>query len=148
MKFRADVHADAKNLALAFKWIKKIEPTSSLKDLIDPKSITGKDFSDYEELDMMMAAEVKWCYDIALFDLRNYRAWSRYKTKREKNSYTERKTEECFQWKTSESCSRRDACSFLHTTGDRETTWDEVEIRKKFSPRASILFSTESEEKD
>ena len=28
------------------------------------------------------------------------------------------------------------------------TTWDEVEIRKKFSPRASILFSTESEETD
>ena len=28
------------------------------------------------------------------------------------------------------------------------TTWDEVEIRKKFSPRASILFTTESEETD
>ena len=25
------------------------------------------------------------------------------------------------------------------------TTWDEVERRKKFSPRASLLFSTESE---
>ena len=28
------------------------------------------------------------------------------------------------------------------------TTWDELEIRNKFSPRASILFSTESEETD
>ena len=28
------------------------------------------------------------------------------------------------------------------------TTWNEVAIRKKFSPGASILFSTESEEKD
>ena len=28
------------------------------------------------------------------------------------------------------------------------TTWDEVERRKKFSPRASILFSTESEGTD
>ena len=38
------------------------------------------------------------------------------------NSDTERKTEECFQRKTIGSCSRRDACSFLHThaTGDRE----------------------------
>ena len=43
----------------------EIEATSSLKDLINPKSITGKDFSDYEELDLMMAAELKWCYDIA-----------------------------------------------------------------------------------
>ena len=56
-----------------------------------------------------------------LFDLRNYRAWSRDKT-RAKKSYTERKTEECFQRKTIGSCPRRDACSFLHThaTGDRE----------------------------
>ena len=28
------------------------------------------------------------------------------------------------------------------------TTWNEAEIRKKISPRASILFSTESEETD
>ena len=44
------------------------------------------------------------------------------KGKRAKNSYTERKTEECFQWKTIGSCSRGDPCSFLHThaTGDRE----------------------------
>ena len=43
----------------------EIEATSSLKDLINPKSTTGKDFSDCEELDLMMAAELKWCYDIA-----------------------------------------------------------------------------------
>ena len=36
----------------------EIEATSSLKDLINPKSITGKDFSDYEELYLMMAAEL------------------------------------------------------------------------------------------
>ena len=61
--FRAEIYAEAKHLALAFKWIKKIEATSSLKDLINPKSITGKDFSDDEELDLMMAADLKWCYD-------------------------------------------------------------------------------------
>ena len=43
----------------------EIEATSSLKDLINPKSIAGKDFSGYEELDLMMAAVLKWCYDIA-----------------------------------------------------------------------------------
>ena len=42
-----------------------IEATSSLKDLINPKSITGQDFSDCEELDLMMAADLKWVYDIA-----------------------------------------------------------------------------------
>ena len=39
----------------------------------------------------------------------------------------------------------------FYTRMPRETatrTWDEVEIRKKFSPLASILFSTESEETD
>ena len=57
-----------------------------------------------------------------LFDLRNYRACSRPKTRRAKKSYTDPKTEECFQRKTIGSCSRRDACSFLHrhATGDRE----------------------------
>ena len=49
-------------------------------------------------------------------------AKTRNQRKRAKKSFTERKTEECFQRKTIGSCSRRDACSFLHThaTGDRE----------------------------
>ena len=60
---RAEVYAEARNLALVLQWINKIEAASSLKDLVNPKSITGKDFYDYEELDLMMAAEMKWCYD-------------------------------------------------------------------------------------
>ena len=63
MNFRAEVYAEAKNHALAVEWIKKVEATSSLKDLINPKSITGKDFSDHEELDLMMAADLNWCHD-------------------------------------------------------------------------------------
>ena len=59
VNFQAGVCAKAKNLALVLQWINKIEATSSLKDLINPKSIAGKDFSDYEELDLMMAAELK-----------------------------------------------------------------------------------------
>ena len=39
----------------------EIEETSSVKDLINPKSIAVKDFSDYEELDLMMAEELKCC---------------------------------------------------------------------------------------
>ena len=45
-----------------------------------------------------------------------------WQDKRAKNSYTQRKTDECFQRKTIGPCSIRDACSFLHThaTEDRE----------------------------
>ena len=77
MNFHAGVCAKAKNLALVLQWIKKIEAPSSLKDLINPKSITRKDFSDYEEeLGLMMAAELKWYYDIAylIFEITERRA--------------------------------------------------------------------------
>ena len=64
VNFRVEVRAKAKNLALALQWIKEIEAATSLDDLITPKSITGQDFSDYEELDMMMAAALmNRCYD-------------------------------------------------------------------------------------
>ena len=98
LHFRAEVCAKAKNPALALQWIKEIEATSSLKDVINPKSITEKDFLDFEELDLMMAAELKWCYDIVylIYEI------------------TERKTRECFQRKTLGSCSRRDTCGFPH----------------------------------
>ena len=46
-----------------WQWIKEIEAAKSLDDLITPKSITGEDFVDYEELDMMIAAALKRCYD-------------------------------------------------------------------------------------
>ena len=63
VNFRAEICPKAKNLALALQWIKEIEAASSLKDLINPKSITGKDFSDCEELDLTMAAELERCSD-------------------------------------------------------------------------------------
>ena len=98
----------------------EIEATSSLKDLINPKPITGKDFSDYEELDLKMAAELKWCYDIAylIYEITERRAVT---SSRAKNSYTERKTEECFQRKTI-GLVQEDACGFAHThvAGDLE----------------------------
>ena len=44
------------------------------------------------------------------------------------NSFTKRKTGECFQWKANGSCSKGDSCSFLHSraSGNRETTAEEV----------------------
>ena len=39
------------------------EKAKSLDDLITPKSITGQDFLDHEELDLMMASALKRCYD-------------------------------------------------------------------------------------
>ena len=61
--FRTEVCWKAKNPTLALQWIKEIEAAKSLDDLITPKSITGKDFPDYEELDLMMATALKRCYD-------------------------------------------------------------------------------------
>ena len=48
---------------LALQWIKEIEAAKSLDDLITPKSITDKDFPNFEELDLMMAAALKRCYE-------------------------------------------------------------------------------------
>ena len=102
-------------------WIKEVDAAKSLKDLINPKSITGKDFSDFEELDLMMATELKWCYDIVnlIYEITDRRAVTRQKGRK---TLTPSGSEECFQRKTIASRSRRDACSFLHThaTGNRE----------------------------
>ena len=57
-----EVCAKAKNPTLASQWIKEIEAAKSLDDLT-PKSIPGKDVPDYEELDLVMAAALKRCYD-------------------------------------------------------------------------------------
>ena len=183
VNFRADVCAKAKNLALALQWIKEIEAASSLKDLINPKSITGKDFSDYEELDLMMAAELKRRHDkyphfqkrIRVEEQRAQKdnqflrgsqiAYLIYEYFRSneitehgavtkgkgQNSYTERKTGECFQRKTIWSCSRRDTCSFLqtHATGDRESTREEVvDARRSRLERASYSVPKVKEQTD
>ena len=63
VNFRTEVCSKAKNPTLALQWIKEIETAKSLEDLITPKSITGKDFLDYEELDLMMAAALKRFYN-------------------------------------------------------------------------------------
>ena len=52
----------AKNPTRAFA-VEEIEAAKSLDDLITPKPITGQDFPDYEELDLMMTSALKRCYD-------------------------------------------------------------------------------------
>ena len=59
MNFRTEVCSKGKNPTLALQWIKEIETAKSLDDLISPKSTTGKSFSDYEELDLMMAGSIE-----------------------------------------------------------------------------------------
>ena len=63
VNFRTEVCSKVKNPTLALQWIKEIEAAKSLDDLITPKSITGKDFPDYEELNLMKAAALEGCYD-------------------------------------------------------------------------------------
>ena len=59
---------------------------------------------------------------------------------RGQNSFTKRKTGECFQWKANGSCSLRESCSSLHmlATGSRETTHKEVENTRGSSPRLAV----------
>ena len=53
----------AENPTRALQWIKEIEAAKSLDDFITQKSITGQNFLDYEELDVMMTSALKRCYD-------------------------------------------------------------------------------------
>ena len=104
-----------------------------------------EDFSDYEELDLMMAAELNgtilylWSTKLPSVEL--------LQNKKGEKILHRAEDWRMFQRKTSGSCSRRDTCSFFtHAChGTVKTTWNEVEIRHKISPGASILFSTESE---
>ena len=85
-----------------------------------------------------------------LFDLRNYRAWSRDKTKGLKTLAPNGRLKNPFSGRQL-GLVQEETLIVLYTRMPRETvrtTWNEVETRKKFSPRTSVLFSTESEETD
>ena len=51
------------------------------------------------------------------------------------NSFTKRRTGECFQWKAHGSCSKGDSCSFLHSraSGNRETSAEEMKNTEESS---------------
>ena len=63
VNFRTEVCSKAKNSTLASQRMKEIETAKSLDDLITSTSIMGNKIPDYEELDLMMAAALKKCYD-------------------------------------------------------------------------------------
>ena len=50
VNFRTDDCSKVKSLTRALQWIKEIEAAKSLDDLITPKSITGKNVTEYAEL--------------------------------------------------------------------------------------------------
>ena len=112
----------------------EIEAVSSLKDLINPKSITGKDVSDYEELDLMMAAEFKRCYDIVylIYEITERRAVTKQKGRinltpsgRLKIVFSGKQLDLVQEATLVVSCTRM-------ARETVRTTWNEVEIRKKF----------------
>ena len=78
-----------------------------------------KDFVDYEEFDLMMAAELKSCYDIAYLI---YKITERRAVDKRKNLTPNGRLKTVFSGRQKGFCSRKDACSFPHThaTGDRE----------------------------
>ena len=63
VNIRTEVCSKAKNPMLALQWIKEIEVAKLLDDLITPNSMPGTNFPDHEELELMMAAALKRCYD-------------------------------------------------------------------------------------
>ena len=129
---------------------REIEATSSLKDLINPKSITRKDFSDFEELDfddgsrIENGATILFIWSTKLPSVEPWQAKGRTiltRSGRLKNVFSGRQL----------GLVQEETLVVFYTRMPRETvrtTWNEVEIRKKSSPGASILFSTESEETD
>ena len=85
-----------------------------------------------------------------LFDLRNYRAWSRDKKERSNILPPSGRLENVFSGRQL-GLAQDETIVVFYTRMPRETvrtTWDEMERRKKISPGGSILFSTESEETD
>ena len=63
LKFRTEVFSKAKYPTRAFQWVKEIEAAKSMDDFITPKSIAGRDFLDYEEMELVMASALKRCYE-------------------------------------------------------------------------------------
>ena len=116
--YQVEVCAKAKNLALVLQWIKRSKEPARWRTSSIPNQLR-------ENISLIMKNWIWWWRQnwnglrYCLFDLRNYRAWSRDKTRGRKKSYT---AEKILQRETSGSCSRRDACSFLHrhAAGDRE----------------------------
>ena len=63
VNFKTEVCSKATNPSSALQWIKESETAKSLDDFLTPKPFTDKNFPDMEELDLMMAAALKKCYD-------------------------------------------------------------------------------------
>ena len=94
-----------------------------------------------------MAAELKWCYDIVylIYEITERRAVT--KTKGRKTLTSSGILKNVFSGRQLGLVQEETLVVFC-TRMPRETvrtTWNEVEIRKKFSLGASMLFSTESE---
>ena len=126
VNFQVEVCAKAKNLALILQWIKRSKQparwrTSSIRNQLRRNiSLIMKNWiwwwrRNWNDATILLIWSTK---------LPSVAPWQGNRTK---NSYTEWKTEECFQRKTIGSCSRRDACSFLHTWHATQNCEDNVE---------------------
>ena len=116
----------------------EIEATRSLTDLVNPNQLR----------EQIMAAELKWCYDIVFLIYQITERTDRDKTKGRKTLTPSGRLKKVFSGRQL-GLVREETRVVFYTRTPRETvrtTWDEVKKRKKFSPRASVLFSTECEE--
>ena len=119
--FRAEVCAKAKNLAFVLQWIERSKQPARWRTSSIQNQLRDKIFPIMKNWTWwwQQNSNVSTILRIWTTKLPSVEPWQ---DKRAKKTHTERKSEECFQRKTLGSCSRRDACSFLHrhATGDRE----------------------------
>ena len=118
VNFQAEVCTKPKILALVLQWNKRSKQparwrTSSIQNQLRWKILWFWRIGFDDGGRIWNGAAILYIWSTSV---------ERWQDKRAKNSYTERKTEEWDQRKTIGSCSRRDACNFLHThaTGDSE----------------------------
>ena len=147
-KAEAEVYAKAKNLALVLQWIKRSKQparwrTSSIQNQLREKiSLITKNWI-WRWQQNWSGATILLIWSTKLPSVEPWQAVGRKiltLSGRLKNVFSGRQL--VLSKKTH---------VVLYTRMSRETLrtmWNEVERRKKFSPRASILFSSESEETD
>ena len=150
VNFQVEVCAKAKNLALVLQWIKRSKQPARWRTSSIPNQLREKISLIMKNWIWWWRAELKWCYDIAylIYEISERSAVTRQKGRntltpsgRLKNVFSGRQL----------GLVQEETLVVFYTRMLRETartSWDEVERRKKISPRARVLFSTESEDTD
>ena len=105
---------------LEFLYVSKLQDSSSQAQTIMARNnqdiLLGRGQRDYHRLRMCVKLHIEQAQRSENFRIQNDIAERVAVTKgKGQNSFTKRKTGECFQWKANGCCSKGDSCSFLHS---------------------------------